>query len=517
MKDIEDLIELIMGDEKLRESKSLGEKIYRDEPILRPASQLLKRGGGQDPNGEINTAPAKTETPPQLMEMRRMTYLPEAQWKSREWLFYKQGRFMEDYEDDFEGEVRFDRYYPTYSDMTTEQQRAYFAWRTKVRRGEYTDTCLSFMFLYAYELINLIGVKTPREGYDRLKALLDNLGDSQPKLKKYVADWLFDMAVYYGLDTSLLADSELEAFDSAIMVLRDISGRSREEIFSALNTLSSYNAERSAFYREHPEDMPDVVVGSYLDLSEYFKTHRKNTLFEKFFGKRVCNVHMMFGSAVFCHYRTVKHTCVAVNDVRRYIFRSGEWYCEEYVGRPHANKQVGELLRAVDCLMRKRCQFPKQLQQPDITKQLIKMIEQNIDRVTEEKKRAEAMRVDIDLTKLSSIRRAADLTRDKLIVEEELPPFEEQAEEEILPAVDNGALANETPLDEGEYRFVSALLYGGDYHAAAKSAGSMPSLLADSINEKLYDIFADTVIDHDGEIPVIIEDYEEELKGMILP
>jgi hypothetical protein len=41
--------------------------------------------------------------------------------------------------------------------------------------------------------------------------------------------------------------------------------------------------------------------------------------------------------------------------------------------------------------------------------------------------------------------------------------------------------------------------------------------MADSINEKLYDIFADTVIEFDGDIPAVIEDYEEELKGMILP
>ena len=41
--------------------------------------------------------------------------------------------------------------------------------------------------------------------------------------------------------------------------------------------------------------------------------------------------------------------------------------------------------------------------------------------------------------------------------------------------------------------------------------------MADSINEKLYDAFADTVLTFDGDTPVVIEDYEEELKGMILP
>ena len=43
----------------------------------------------------------------------------------------------------------------------------------------------------------------------------------------------------------------------------------------------------------------------------------------------------------------------------------------------------------------------------------------------------------------------------------------------------------------------------------------MPSLLADSINEQLFDSFGDTVIEFDGEDPQIIEDYAEELKGLL--
>lgn len=41
----------------------------------------------------------------------------------------------------------------------------------------------------------------------------------------------------------------------------------------------------------------------------------------------------------------------------------------------------------------------------------------------------------------------------------------------------------------------------------------MLSVLVDSINEKYFDLFGDTVIDFDGENPFIIEDYAQELKG----
>ena len=43
----------------------------------------------------------------------------------------------------------------------------------------------------------------------------------------------------------------------------------------------------------------------------------------------------------------------------------------------------------------------------------------------------------------------------------------------------------------------------------------MVSILADSINEKLFDSVGDTVIEFSGDTPVIIGDYSDELKTMI--
>lgn len=45
----------------------------------------------------------------------------------------------------------------------------------------------------------------------------------------------------------------------------------------------------------------------------------------------------------------------------------------------------------------------------------------------------------------------------------------------------------------------------------------MPSVVAEQINEKLFDQFADTVILFDGDTPELIEDYADDLKGMIAP
>ena len=65
--------------------------------------------------------------------------------------------------------------------------------------------------------------------------------------------------------------------------------------------------------------------------------------------------------------------------------------------------------------------------------------------------------------------------------------------------------------------FLRILLYGGDLQALLRERGLLLSMVADSINEKLFDRFSDTVLLFDGETPEPVEDYLEQLKGWIQP
>ena len=71
------------------------------------------------------------------------------------------------------------------------------------------------------------------------------------------------------------------------------------------------------------------------------------------------------------------------------------------------------------------------------------------------------------------------------------------------------------PLDKDETIFLKALLYNGNPAEAARKCGKLLSILADSINEKLFNSFGDTVIDFSDDFPVLIEDYIDEIKAMI--
>ena len=81
-------------------------------------------------------------------------------------------------------------------------------------------------------------------------------------------------------------------------------------------------------------------------------------------------------------------------------------------------------------------------------------------------------------------------------------------------AVTEGETA-QTPLSQEEYRLLQCLLYGRDY-GWVRASGLMLSVLVDSINEKLFDEFADSVLTLDNG-PELIEDYIQDLKERVRP
>ena len=92
-------------------------------------------------------------------ELLRMTWDYQVLDEGRVEAFLKQARRMESYEED--GPVPDTDYYHAYigyQEMTSDELHHYFAWRTKLRRGEAVPYRTGFILLHAAELINLIGV-----------------------------------------------------------------------------------------------------------------------------------------------------------------------------------------------------------------------------------------------------------------------------------------------------------------------------------------------------------------------
>ena len=500
------------------------DKIYQDEPIIyQPARFVEKEGrspvvGYQKGGSGLSILSDGTyDMPEAVINMRRLAYTSEAIGKPREWLFLQQARFMEDYEDSYTQPVKYNRYFPTYADMTNAELRSYFTWRTAVRHGEYPEVCISFVYVYLYELISLIGCKDVEDGYQKLRDLQERYqyASVSPRIYANIEVWMHDYVLYYGLDPALLRGEDTQ-YEEAVVVLLHDKEQPDEELFDALQTLSSYKIERSAVMKKHRDAMVRAACKTYRMIAEHYRMHGNVTFCEEIFGRMTEMQFSLFRNAVFYHERRAGDRHITVNEIHHYRVRNGVWYCKRYYGRLHQNQQIGKLLRAVDNALRERTGL-KPLSVPGMTKLLSDTVQKALDACEAEQLEQERPVVNIDLSRLSDIRAAADVTRDKLLVEEEVSLQPEPVEPKPEPAQDEPEPASDLPLAPEEYGFLQALLYGGDWRQAAKDCGKLPSLLTEAVNEKLFDLFGDTVIDDAGDVPELIEDYTDELKGMIQP
>ncbi len=95
------------------------------------------------------------------------------------------------------------------------------------------------------------------------------------------------------------------------------------------------------------------------------------------------------------------------------------------------------------------------------------------------------------------------------------------AVEDISPAFDYDNIVRpevqSTPigLTAQEQHFMELVLQGEDAAGYARSERLMLSVLIDSINEKFYEEIGDCVLDFDGMKPILIEDYEEDVKELL--
>ena len=494
MSDIKEILNSILSDEKLLSSKAFRDKVYSDTPLLRPASQLKR-----------------PETPAKLKEMKAIAYTPEAYWKTSAWLFVKQGQFMADYEDSYPLPEDFAQPYPTYREMTMEQLRGYFSWRNDIRKGRFSPAPLPFVMMYAFELINLIGVESPEAGFTALGQLREMFPDNEELCRKLQL-WQKDMVIRYELPTELIADFPETIHDRLLLDMINWEKVSDKVLFDSAAELSQYRMESSRFFQEQPELFMKGFCAAYRALAQFYRDKRKNSLFEKLFGKMADSVYHLFEGAVYFEQEPTATTACALSDIQVYTCEFGRWSALRFHNRGRC-KALGEVFRQVDNLLRELTGYRYRINPGEVGKNTTAMLKKALEPVVKKETAPEPVKIEFDLSKLDAIRAASEATCEKLLVdEEELPeltaavPEEPEREEEP---------AQEMPIDAGEAGFLRALLEGGDWQSAAKNCGSMPSIIAESINEKLFDDFGDTVIGFDGDVPFIIEDYADELRDML--
>lgn len=337
-----------------------------------------------------------------------------------------------------------------------------------------------------------------------------------------------------------------------------------ERLMAAINALSTYNLSSSRLDRSHHRDLRHVACAVYIRMVRYYDTHRKTGIVTSLFGEETAMPYTMFASAVFfaperhedCEYR--------LDPIHIYRCQNGFWECMRIHGSRQKSSKLGEMMRACDQRLRLALDPAHPLKEEKVPKYLAKIIDDEIVAWLSWDAAHQPVKIDIDLSQLGHIRSAAAQTREALLIDEEREdgssaeaeaadsgqPEAEPVADAMVEAVAAAAgqdESDEPTISTEQFGVVAPLLAPTPTFAAATPADATNELapaanaylrallehnavqaesavvqseqsedmLVDTINEALFDLVGDTVIEFSAAGPQIIEDYEADVRGYL--
>ncbi len=480
---------------------SFSETAYRDTVLPLPGSAY---------------SPAKEVLPERLRQMRRMFSYGRESVEEKAKNFFRQAKFMEDYEDDAPWRGEFVCYFPTYRDMNTAQLRGYFSWRAKVRRGDLQPIPASAAYLYVYELLNGIGAASPEDTLQKLEAFeagfLDSgAGDIQMRLN--IRRWMLDFAVLHDLPQEAArryAGPELLVRDDALTVLQRPEEHSDAAVFSALCLFDGKKLAESPVIGHDPDRGRHLFSEVWRCALSRYRWQEKD-LFTLCFGERVMRRWYPLTNAVYYQPERPRDRDYVLDGCRIYRCRGGIWWVDACEKPGFDRARFQGFLHETDLRLRRYLKAGRRLRErPEDA-----WCAPYIDAVTEADRRAALAaarpRIDIDLSGLERIRRDALTTRDSLLSEEERTEEDKQPAPVPVPE----AAPPDVPLNKLQLQILRALLRGEPADTLVRANHLMPSIVADEINEALFEKIGDVIILCEDDKLSVVEDYAGDISQML--
>ena len=465
--------------------------------------------------------------PAKIREMQRLYRHGDGSFAQKCRNFYRQGKFMEAYEDDQPWTGIYHRYFTTYHDLTVPQLRGYFTWRSRLRKGDFIPVSSSLAYLYLYELLNGIGSGSTEDALRKMeefqKGFLDSgIGDSS--IYKNLRRWMLEYAVIHGLSPEWAlqaADPALRDRDQALAVLRDPGSYKPEEVFSALRFFGGRKLEQSPVVQKDPVKGKQLFAAAWRRGVERYSREGRD-LFTDCFGSRKSFSWRPLANAVY--FETAPHPDAdyILDPCRSYHCRGGLWQEERYDTLYFDRGKFQGFLHETDRIFRKYGKTGGYLRGKPEEAWAAPYGEWAVQSLKEAERAAGRPKITIDFSGLEQIRRDAGLTRDSLLTEAEREESLEPAKEKLPEKQEALEEQPETGASEGQDlpgvpypRILLALLRGEPVKPYLKACHLMASVAADAINEALFDEIGDNVLESDGSGITLVEDYREELLQML--
>lgn len=492
--------------------------------------------GGRMENQFADATARSFDVPSRILQMRTLYDFSQTSPEGRAENFVRQARFMESYEENREIPLSNRKLplIPTYHDLNIRELNAYFSWRTSVRKGKIRSAIPGFEKIYLFELINGIGPSGPDEILAKIKQFeqgYERLGLLDEPLKKSLSEWKRDlMIVHQSPKEQVLPflDPNTEQEYEYLNLLKDPISQDDDSLFEAINHFAPKDLIQTLPYKKDAEKTRRLFAQVWKTMSAEAFDDSKD-IFTACFDQLRSYVFRPFSKAVWKPVLPEDPYELELNPCHRFRFENDLWY-EDRFPRLFFNLKlfsgiVHETQRVARWWLKTGHPLLKKDGEEWITPYVLKAIQQ----LEKQEKQEAAPAVSIDFSSLEQIRQDASVTRESLLTDEERM---EEADSDRSVSVqqacaDHKLVSEETPpveepedaridgLDPVHQQILKALLASQPTDELIRHNHLMPSIVADRINETLYDEIGDTMIEYDGQNLSLVEDYRDDVMDIL--
>lgn len=504
--------------------------VYTDTPLpFAKGSDFLKK---------------KEYIPEKITEMRKLYRYDDYSGQLRAKNFYRQAKFMEDYEDDYHGQVcDISGYFTTYHDLSDKQLRTYFTWRTEVRNGVYNKTFTSYIYLYIYEFLCGIGSSSSVESLNKLKEFEEKFIEGgfledNTQIKRNLHRWYFEYSLVKGFpvdEVKKYIDKEILDRDHALEILKKSGDYDDIEIFDAICFFAGKRFLNSVSIKKEREK--SIIIYAYV-WKYILKSGNIDgkSIFTHCFGRMQNRSIYPLLNAVYWNDKTEEDADYTVNGVRSYHCKTGRWKEKSYIRAYFNKKKLAFIVHEIDRLIRDEFKLGYYLKPSMEDTRIATIIAAAFNEALKEIKYNERKLINIDFSALKKIRNDAEITRTSLLVDEdcihslmintyivEKADIQNAIEKNSIKYNDGNQSKSENLdfdkppeiSDNINLKILKFIIAGKDYKRLIKSNNLFTSIIADNINETFFEDIGDNILECEGDEIYLVEDYREDILNII--
>lgn len=347
--------------EKIPERSASEKNVYVKPPTLSPDEIAYPHESLPDSLTEQETR--LVEKIGEMRKLREMTYNGYIVQRCAEVTFVLQGDFMADVTDDFPRTAFCAIPTPMYAAMSISQLRTYFTWRTDARRGIYRETDKPYVLLYAYELLNKIGVLSSEEAFGKLLDLWDGCSFAK-YLNTLMPRWLKDFYAFNDIsnaypDINIYLKAPKKTAEE--LACEEITNKIFQNKLAFLADNSAYNIIKSSFYSEETKPLLNGAAEFVLNALDRYFTEKELDLCTLLGGQMKKDFAWKpFEDALVNLDREDGFHAVKISAFEQYCIRHGEPVRECFSFTPKRGF-IGYILKSIESRLRVNTGFKRKI------------------------------------------------------------------------------------------------------------------------------------------------------------